>query len=364
MIEVSNLSKRYGQRTAIKNINFSIKKGEIVGFLGLNGAGKSTTMNILTGYISSTDGEVKIGGYDILEEPLKAKKMIGYLPEIPPLYLDMTVKEYLEFVYDLKKVKIKRNKHIQEVCQKVQITDMMGRIIKHLSKGYKQRVGLAQALIGNPDVLILDEPTVGLDPKQILHIRNLIKELGKSHTIILSSHILSEIQSVCKRVIILSKGKVVADSTMDKLTSENAKDNSIVIRAEGEENKIFDSLNKLKSVKEVSKLGLKEEDYYDFRVSPKDNADIRKDIFECAKKNNFSLLSMETKEINLEEIFLKLTSEDFSHTEEVNESSEEIVNDISVQEEAIDLTEQQDNNISEGVNASEEDTTNQEEEIN
>ena len=204
MIEVQGLTKRYGSKVAVDDISFTVNKGEILGFLGPNGAGKSTTMNILTGYLSSNIGSVKIGEYDILEDPMKAKAKIGYLPENPPLYMDMTVKEYLDFVYDLKKVKIPRKRHIDEICGIVKITDVYNRIIKNLSKGYKQRVGLAQALVGNPEVLILDEPTVGLDPKQIIDIRKLIKDLGKKHTVILSSHILPEIQAVCDRVIIIN----------------------------------------------------------------------------------------------------------------------------------------------------------------
>ena len=194
MIEVRNLTKQYGQKKAVDDLSFTVNDGEILGFLGPNGAGKSTTMNILTGYISSTSGQALINGVDILEDPMKAKKDIGYLPEIPPLYLDMTVKEYLNFVYDLKKCKLPRKAHLSDVCDLVKITDVYDRIIRNLSKGYKQRVGLAQALIGNPPILILDEPTVGLDPKQIIEIRTLIKKLGKKHTVILSSHILSEIQ--------------------------------------------------------------------------------------------------------------------------------------------------------------------------
>ena len=199
MIQVSNLSKKYGSHVAVSDVSFTVKDGEILGFLGPNGAGKSTTMNILTGYLSPTAGSVSIDGYDILENPNEAKMRIGYLPEHPPLYLDMTVKEYLGFIYDLKKVRFPKAPHIDEICRLVKIDDVAGRLIKNLSKGYKQRVGIAQALVGNPDVLILDEPTVGLDPKQIIEIRSLITELGKNHTVILSSHILSEIQAVCER---------------------------------------------------------------------------------------------------------------------------------------------------------------------
>ena len=218
MIEVRNLTKQYGSKKAVDNISFTVNDGEILGFLGPNGAGKSTTMNMLTGYISSTSGEALINGINILDEPMKAKKEIGYLPELPPLYLDMTVKEYLSFVYDLKKCKIPKQAHLEEICKLVKISDVYNRVIKHLSKGYKQRVGMAQALIGNPKILILDEPTVGLDPKQILDIRNLIKRLGKKHTVILSSHILSEIQAVCDRIVIINQGVIAADDTTENLT--------------------------------------------------------------------------------------------------------------------------------------------------
>ena len=224
MIEVKNLTKHYGDKKAVDDISFKVKDGEILGFLGPNGAGKSTTMNMLTGYISSTSGTVNINGVDILDDPIKAKANIGYLPEIPPLYIDMTVKAYLNFVFDLKKCKLPRKTHLRDICDLCKITDVKDRIIKHLSKGYKQRVGLAQALIGNPPVLILDEPTVGLDPKQMVEIRNLIKKLGRNHTVILSSHILSEIQMVCDRVIIINKGKIAADDTCLLYTSPSPRD--------------------------------------------------------------------------------------------------------------------------------------------
>ena len=219
MIEVRNLTKHYGDKRAVNDISFTVEDGEILGFLGPNGAGKSTTMNMLTGYISSTSGQALINGVDILENPIKAKSFIGYLPELPPLYLDMTVKGYLNYVYDLKKCHLPRRAHLTEVMTLCKVNDVKDRIMKNLSKGYKQRVGLAQALIGNPPVLILDEPTVGLDPKQILEIRTLIKKLGKNHTVILSSHILSEIQAVCDRIIIINKGQIAAHDTTDNLST-------------------------------------------------------------------------------------------------------------------------------------------------
>ena len=231
MIQVTNLVKQYGNKTALQGINFTVEKGQILGLLGPNGAGKSTTMNIMTGYLSATSGEVKIDGYDILTEPMKAKKLIGYLPEIPPLYLDMKVREYLNFVAQLKKVKKKERKaQVEEVIRMTELGEYENRLIKFLSKGYKQRVGLAQALLGSPELLILDEPTVGLDPKQIINMRELIKELAKTHTIILSSHILSEISAVCDSVIIIDRGKVIAQGTAEELEEHlGDKDNLNII---------------------------------------------------------------------------------------------------------------------------------------
>ena len=238
MIEVKNLTKQYGSNLALNHISFSLEEGTILGFLGPNGAGKSTTMNIITGYISPTEGSITVDGFDTLENPLEAKKRIGYLPEIPPLYTDMTVKEYLNFMYDLKKVKLPRKEHIEEICSLVKIDDVYHRLIANLSKGYRQRVGIAQALLGNPPVLILDEPTVGLDPKQIIEIRNLIKGLGRKHTVILSSHILSEVQAVCERVIVINRGSIVADGTPDSLAHSLSNENRLLLRLEGEEEPI------------------------------------------------------------------------------------------------------------------------------
>lgn len=226
MIEVQNLTKRYGGHCAVNHISFTVEEGEILGFLGPNGAGKSTTMNILTGYLSASEGVVKINGHDVLEEPNEAKANIGYLPEQPPLYLDMTVREYLDFMYDLKKCALPRAQHIAEICRLMKITDVYGRLIKNLSKGYRQRVGFAQALIGNPPVLILDEPTVGLDPNQIIEIRSLIKSLGKHHTVILSSHILPEIEAVCDRIVVINKGTIVANDTAENLSKQYSSDRS------------------------------------------------------------------------------------------------------------------------------------------
>lgn len=229
MIEVKELTKYYGEHLAVDHINFSVGEGEVVGFLGPNGAGKSTTMNMLTGYLSASSGQIRINGVDLSESPLEAKRNIGYLPELPPLYTDMTVNEYLQFMCRLKKVqgKRKREEHIADVCEQVKLADVRGRLIKHLSKGFRQRVGIAQAMIGDPPILILDEPTVGLDPNQILEIRGLIKNLGKKHTVILSSHILQEIQAVCGRILILCEGRLVADDTKENLTGQDGRERSL-----------------------------------------------------------------------------------------------------------------------------------------
>lgn len=235
MIEVKNLVKQYGDKLAVDHISFTVQDGEILGFLGPNGAGKSTTMNIITGYLSSTEGTVTIDGCEILDDPIGAKSKIGYLPEIPPLYMDMTVKRYLDFMYDLKKVTLPRQAHIKDVCDLVKITHVYNRVIKNLSKGYKQRVGLAQALLGNPPLLILDEPTVGLDPKQIIEIRNLIRSLGKKHTVILSSHVLSEVQATCDRVIVINNGQIVADDTEENLSKNLTGEHRLLARIEGRE---------------------------------------------------------------------------------------------------------------------------------
>ncbi len=307
MIEVSGLSKRYGTHLAVKDVSFSINKGEVVGFLGPNGAGKSTIMNILTGYLSLTQGQVSIDGFDVMEYPEEAKKRIGYLPEIPPLYMDMKVKEYLGFIFDLKKVKFPKNAHIGEVMKLVKIDHVANRLIKNLSKGYRQRVGFAGALIGNPDVLILDEPTVGLDPKQIIEIRNLISRLGKNHTIILSSHILSEIQAVCKRVIIINQGQIIADDTPESLSERLSNDKSIVARVMCNEKDMLEALSSVKGVKSVVSLGCKEPNSYDFLIEAKEGADVRRDVFERVSSRGKTLLSLSSNQISLEQVFLRLT---------------------------------------------------------
>jgi len=309
MVEVQNLTKRYGGHTAVQDLSFTVNTGEILGFLGPNGAGKTTTMNILTGYLSSTGGQAKICGIDVLEDPIGAKKKIGYLPEHPPLYLDMTVKEYLYFVYDLKKATLPKAAHIRELCGLVQITPMFNRLIKNLSKGYRQRVGLAGALIGNPEVIILDEPTVGLDPKQIIEIRTLIRKLGQGHTVILSSHILSEIQAVCDRVIVINNGILTADDTPENLSKLMSSDHRLTARIAGPEREVKALLNKLPGIVKVQSLGSKESGAFDFSIEAAEGQDLRRALFERLADRNWPLLGLKSSEMTLEDIFLKLTEE-------------------------------------------------------
>ena len=309
MIEVKNLTKKYGSHLAVDNISFTVEDGEILGFLGPNGAGKSTTMNILTGYISATSGSCSINGYDILADSSEAKKRLGYLPEQPPLYLDMTVKEYLNFVYDLRKVKMPRGPHLEEICRLVKIKDVYHRLIKYLSKGYRQRVGIAQALVGNPRVLILDEPTVGLDPKQIIEIRNLIRNLGKTHTVIVSSHILSEIQAVCSRVIVINKGRIIADDTPENLSENLSNDHSLSLTVDAPKDKFLDALKIVPGVKSAQYIRTVNDDINVFVVDPIMGYDIRRGIFDVMSAGNWPILELKSNQLTLEDIFLRLTDE-------------------------------------------------------
>ena len=308
MIEVNNLVKRYGDHTAVDHLSFKIEKGKIYGFLGPNGAGKSTTMNIITGYIASTEGTVSIDGHDILEEPEKARKCIGYLPEQPPLYFDMTVLEYMRFAADLKKIpKNKKNEMIEEVMDRVKITDMKNRLIKNLSKGYRQRVGLAQAILGYPDVIILDEPTVGLDPKQIIEIRDLIKDLRQKHTVILSSHILSEVSAVY--VLIISHGKLVASDTPENLSKLAAGSNNLSLVVKGDKEKIRILLGEISGVGDISIEGSGEEGEWNVKLTTEEHTDIREDVFFKMAENRYPILEMQSRKVSLEEIFLELTED-------------------------------------------------------
>ena len=308
MIEVSNLVKKYGDHTAVDHLSFQIEKGKIYGFLGPNGAGKSTTMNMITGYIASTEGKVMIDGHDILEEPEAAKKCIGYLPEMPPLYFDMTVLEYMKFAADLKKIpRNQKDKQIKEVMDMVKITDMKDRLIKNLSKGYRQRVGLAQAILGYPEVIILDEPTVGLDPKQIIEIRDLIKSLKQKHTVILSSHILSEVRAVCDYVLIISHGKLVASDTPDNLERLAVGSNSLLMKVKGEKDTIRKDLETIEGVTGVEMSYDSDEELWKTKVSIQENVDIREKVFYAMAKANCPIYEMQVKRVSLEDVFLELT---------------------------------------------------------
>ena len=313
MIEVKNLTKRYGTNTALNNVSFTVEEGTIVGFLGPNGAGKSTTMNIITGYLSATSGSVTVQGKNTLENPNEVKKLIGYLPELPPLYMDMTVKEYLNFMYELKGVKLDRKQHIGEICRLTKIDNVYTRLIGNLSKGYKQRVGIAQALLGNPPVLILDEPTVGLDPKQIIEIRNLIKSLGRNHTIILSSHILPEVQAVCERVIVINRGSIVADGATDTLAHDLYAEHRIIARIDGPESEILQAIRGMEHIVEVYSLGEKEKGVFEISIEGEPNYDLRRNLFALLTRKGWPLLALRNTDLTLEEVFLQLTSGDASH---------------------------------------------------
>ena len=310
MIEVKNLVKKYGSHLAVDHLNFTVDTGQIYGFLGPNGAGKSTTMNIMTGYLGATEGEVLINGHNILEEPEAAKKCIGYLPEMPPLYTDMKVNEYLRFVAELKKIpKKERQEQIEKVMLMVKIMDVQDRLIKNLSKGYRQRVGFAQALLGYPEIIILDEPTVGLDPKQIIEIRELIKKLGENHTVILSSHILSEISAVCDHVFIISKGKLVASDATENLINLMSKNQESNLVLKSDEIGARGMLEKIVNVDKVTFEKSEEENTVKAVVIAKANCDIREEIFELASAMHMPILEMRTVVKSLEDVFLELTGE-------------------------------------------------------
>lgn len=316
MIEVSGLTKKYGKTVAVDNLTFTIRRGEIVGFLGPNGAGKSTTMNMLTGYTAPSVGTVYVNGYNIIDAPEKAKSAIGYLPETPPLYMDMTVNEYLDFVYGLKKCKFPRKEHLDEVCEVTRISHVRHRMIRNLSKGYRQRVGLAQALINDPRILILDEPTVGLDPKEIVDIRNLIRKLGQSRTVILSSHILSEIQSICERVIIVNGGVLVADALTDELARSVAANSRYVVRVAAPEDQVVPVFSSLPGMLKVEVQGSMEAGTVDVLVEAEPEADIRRALFEACASRGWYILMITPVGVSLEDIFLQLTDPNYEKTED------------------------------------------------
>ena len=311
MIEINHLVKKYGSHVAVDDLALTVEPGKIYGFLGPNGAGKSTTMNIITGYLAATSGEVKINGFDVLKQPEEAKKCVGYLPELPPLYMDMTVKEYLDFVAELKKLeKSLRAGYVKEAMKITKTEEVSGRLIRNLSKGYRQRVGFAQAVLGYPEILILDEPTVGLDPKQIIEIRDLIKELGKKHTIILSSHILSEISAVCDHVFIISHGKLVASDSTENLLERMTGAQEIELLVKAEEDTAETAIREVAQVERCEKTESKEDGAVQLLVTAKKDADVREAIYHTCVEHHMPILEMKAASKSLEDVFLELTSQE------------------------------------------------------
>lgn len=311
MIEINHLVKKYGSHVAVDDLSLTVEPGKIYGFLGPNGAGKSTTMNIITGYLAATSGEVKINGFDVLKQPEEAKKCVGYLPELPHLYMDMTVKEYLDFVAELKKIeKSLRAGYVKEVMEITKTEEVSGRLIRNLSKGYRQRVGFAQAVLGYPEILILDEPTVGLDPKQIIEIRDLIKELGKKHTIILSSHILSEISAVCDHVFIISHGKLVASDSTENLLERMTGAQEIELLVKAEEDTAETAIREIAQVERCEKTESKEDGAVQLLVTAKKDADVREAIYHTCVEHHMPILEMKAASKSLEDVFLELTSQE------------------------------------------------------
>ena len=311
MIEINHLVKKYGSHVAVDDLSLTVEPGKIYGFLGPNGAGKSTTMNIITGYLAATSGEVKINGFDVLKQPEEAKKCVGYLPELPPLYMDLTVKEYLDFVAELKKIeKSLRAGYVKETMKITKTEEVSGRLIRNLSKGYRQRVGFAQAVLGYPEILILDEPTVGLDPKQIIEIRDLIKELGKKHTIILSSHILSEISAVCDHVFIISHGKLVASDSTENLLERMTGAQEIGLLVKAEEDTAETAIREIAQVERCEKTESKEDGAVQLLVTAKKDADVREAIYHTCVEHHMPILEMKAASKSLEDVFLELTSQE------------------------------------------------------
>lgn len=316
MIEIQNLTKKYGSIYALNDVSFEVKKGEVLGFLGPNGAGKSTTMNILTGYIPSTSGTVKLDGYDIMEKPKEVKKRIGYLPELPPLYMDMTVKEYLAFICDLKSVPYKgRKAKLDDIMYLVKIGDIKGRLIKNLSKGYKQRVGVAQALVGNPEVLVLDEPTVGLDPKQIIEIRRLISALGREHTIILSTHILSEVTAVCSSVVIINNGKIAAQGPVSQFSASSGSVNKFLITLAGSKDNCRAALDTVQGINRADFIRIDGTSYV-YNVESNAGTDVRRDLFHAMAEADIPILELRPVGKTLEEMFIEIVNKDVSAKED------------------------------------------------
>lgn len=315
MIEITNVTKKYGNFTAVDDISFTIQNGEIIGFLGPNGAGKSTTMNMITGYIEPTEGTITVNGYDIQKKPQKAKKQIGYMPEGVPLYQDLTVKEFVTYMAELKKVDKKvKKEEVEKAITETGIKDVEKKLIRNLSRGYKQRVSMAGALVGSPDVLILDEPTVGLDPKQITEIRSLIKELGKEHTIILSSHILSEVSQLCERVIIINKGKIVAIDTPENLEKATQEKNIILVTVEDKQNKMKEINTLIPEIAKCEEVKDNGDGTKQYMIEAKENADLRKQLFEVLPKNDITIFELKKAETSLEDAFITLINKSTEKT--------------------------------------------------
>ena len=324
MIEVKNVTKKYGSFTAVDDISFEVKDHEIVGFLGPNGAGKSTTMNMITGYIEPTKGKIIINGHDISKSPIRAKKQIGYMPENVPLYPDLTVKEFVTYMAELKRVeKKKRKQEVTDILQKTGLIDVQNKLIKHVSRGYKQRVSLAGALVGNPEVLILDEPTVGLDPKQITEIRELIKSLGKNHTVILSSHILSEVSQICEKVIIINHGKIVAIDTPENLENKTNNNNSIIVTVEDKDNKVSSIKDKLDGITDIKLTKENDDNTKTYIVTAKPETDIRAEVFNTFNKEGITVLELKKAENSLEDAFLKIINDEDDTAKSAKQKREE-----------------------------------------
>ena len=328
MIEVKNVTKKYGKFKAVDDISFTVKDGEVVGFLGPNGAGKSTTMNMITGFIEPTEGTIIVNGYDIMKKTKKAKKQIGYMPESTPLYFELTVKEFVTYMVELKLVERKnRKEEVEKVINDTGLKDVENKLIKNLSRGYKQRTSMAGALVGNPDVLILDEPTVGLDPKQIIEIRNLIKKLGEKHTIILSSHILSEISQICERVIIINKGKIVAIDTPENLEEKTKEKNILYVTVEDVNNKMPSVKDKIKEIEELSLVKDNEDGTKQYKIISDSKVDVRKSLFEILPKEEITIFELKKAETSLEDAFIKLvdkTQEEDKKEEKVKDNKKEV----------------------------------------
>ena len=316
MIEVKNVTKKYGNFTAVDNITFNVKDGEVVGLLGQNGAGKSTTMNMITGFIEPTEGTIIVNGFDIMKKSLKAKKQIGYMPENVPLYPELTVKEFVSYMAELKLVGRKeRKQEVENVIKETGLEEVKNKLIRNLSRGYKQRVSMAGALVGNPEVLILDEPTVGLDPKQIIEIRNLIKNLGKKHTVILSSHILSEISQICERVVILNKGKIVAIDTLENLEEKTKEQNVLFVTVEDKEEKMSSLKEKITDIEKLEMIKDNEDGTKQYKIVSKSEKDIRKALFDTLPKEGITIFELKKAETSLEDAFIKLVDNATSKTE-------------------------------------------------